>query len=287
MSGHCPCLPAYHRRLSHLRLSGWPALTFDPATLASTPMLTDLSIEIQYNYNETDFKPFIPPAEELNLSYGIQAGSVTTSSDSRPRIFRPRWAWDWQLPFLTRLNLRSEFAASFEFKMLHGCPALECLFLDIRSTIQGEYVRIITDASLSVPTSNSPSPTSPLATEHLCLPSLKQLDLSGEWVIDSSIVPQMFAKTFPVVKKFYLIEWSRTTLNSLFKLFRTMPTTYDESVSLYISNPSLSLQDIARYGLVGYFGEEEDEDERDTLAVKIVQDYDNDIHYRLLKNAPK
>ncbi|KAF9145384.1 hypothetical protein BGX30_009183 [Mortierella sp. GBA39] len=280
-----PYLPAQLRRLGHLCLSGWPALTFDPTTLTSTPSLTNLSIKIQYDYSEIDFKPFIPSVEELNLSYGIQTGPVTSTSDSRPRIFRPRWTWDWQLPLLTVINLSAEFAYSFEFKILHGCPALERLSLDIRSTIPGEHVRFISDADLSVPTSNSSSPTSPSspATERLCLPSLNHLDLSGEWVIDRSIVPQMFAKTFPVVKSFYLEGWTHTTLDSIFKLFRTMPTTYDESVSLYISNPSLSYQDFARYELVERFGEEEDEgDVDDTLAVRIV---DNDAHYRLLKKA--
>lgn len=289
-----PCLPAHMPRLVHLHLSGWPAITFDPATLASTSSLTDLSIEIQYAYIVTDFEPIIPPAEELNLSHVIQTGSAVLTSDSRPRISRPRWTWDWQLPFLTRINLKAEIAYSFEFKVLYGCPALECLYLDIRRTILGEHVRIITDADLSEPTSNSPSPTSPSpsATERLCLPSLNQLDLSGAWVIDGSVVPQLFAKTFPVVKNIYLTGWTRTTLDSLIKLFRTMPTTYDESVSLYISSPSLSYQNITEYGLVGYFGEEEDED--DTLGVHIV-DYDSlvvslfdrDAHYRLLKRCPK
>ncbi|KAG9069469.1 hypothetical protein KI688_010372 [Linnemannia hyalina] len=277
-----PYLPAQLRRLGHLHLSGWPALTFDPATLTSTPSLTNLSIKIQYDYSEIDFKPFIPSVEELNQSYGIQTGPVASTSDSRPRIFRPRWTWDWQLPLLTMISLSAEFAYSFEFKILHGCPALESLYLDIRSKTPGEHVRFISDTDLSVPTSNSSSPTSPSspATERLCLPSLNQLGLSGEWVIDRSIVPLMFAKTFPVVKIFYLEGWTHTTLDRMFKLFRTMPTTYDESVSLYISNPSLSYQDFARYELVEYYGAEEDEG--DTLAVRII---DNDAHYRLLKKV--
>ncbi|KAF9149555.1 hypothetical protein BG015_008658 [Linnemannia schmuckeri] len=241
------CLLAHLGRLGRLHLRGWPALTFDPATLTSTPSLIDLTIEIQYDYNDTDFKPFNPLTEELNQPYDIQTGSAASISRSAPRTFR----------------------------MLHGCPALEDLSLDIRSSMPGEHVRFISEADLSVPTSNSrASPSS--AVGCLCLPSLRRLDLSEEWVIDESVEPQLFAKAFPGVKKFSLTGRANTTRESLFKLFRIMPTTC---------------------GLVGYYGEDEDEDENedgdDTLAVRIVgygdgyigYGSDHTVHYCLSKNV--
>lgn len=160
-----PCLPARLDRLEVLQLVGWPALTFDPATLSSTTKLRSLIMEVYPWYTGHGAGPrgFIPPVEELYLSYGIQDGAPappppitsTIATDLESGIIRPRWTWDWYLPHLTKLDLYSEFAYLFEFKMLRGCPALKALYLSTTSTIPGTHTRVISESDLFLPTSES------------------------------------------------------------------------------------------------------------------------------------
>ncbi|KAG0072988.1 hypothetical protein BGZ89_000596 [Linnemannia elongata] len=252
-----PCPPALLERLDHLHLTGWPALTFNPATLSSTRELTHLTLQIASwgleEYGEYHGREFIPPVEELKRSYGILEGSPACSTaaatDLERGIYRPRWTWDWHFPLLTHLHLTSEFAYLFEFKFLYGCPALTTLWLDITSTIPGEHTRDISIADLSVPISLS---SSQRTTDHLSLPCLSQLELSGEWMIDDSVMQQLLTKTFPRVEQLRLQLWTMTTLESLLKVLRTLPQNHDDKTnklrSLFITNPSL--KDRARLGIV-------------------------------------
>ncbi|KAF8947965.1 hypothetical protein BGZ47_007103 [Haplosporangium gracile] len=188
-----PCQTARLEHLDYLNLSGWAALTFDRTTLSSTTSLKTLKVRVRpWSFKNSTFAGFIPPMEELNGSYGIQTGSSTTTSDSVPGMIRLRWTWNWQLPLLIRLHLSSEFAFLFELKMLHGCPALECLRLDIFSATLGEHTRAVCDADLRMPTSSNISKIESLSklsisalpsgttTERICVPLLSQLSLTEE-----------------------------------------------------------------------------------------------------------
>ncbi|KAG0320299.1 hypothetical protein BGZ97_000304 [Linnemannia gamsii] len=64
-----PCLPGHHANLDILSLQGSSALTFDPATLDSTPKLTSLYI---FTGDMDAPRVFIPPVQELERSYGMQ-----------------------------------------------------------------------------------------------------------------------------------------------------------------------------------------------------------------------
>ncbi|KAK3845491.1 MAG: hypothetical protein J3R72DRAFT_418520 [Linnemannia gamsii] len=312
-----PCQPARLGRLDILSLCGWSALTFDPATLSSTTGLKSLSIQIRsWHYGNEEVESFIPPVEELNQSYGIHTEPAAMGTDAALGIIRPRWTWDWQLPFLTSLKLAFEVAYLFEFKMLHGCPSLTGLSLDIFSLTPADHTRIVSESDLLVPiTSNSigTSSTSPSSSstslssssssnqpmpERLCLPNLVQITLNGAWVIDDRTMPIFLAETFPNVKQVQQNRWTTTTLESLFKLFRSIPQKYDESVSLAITRLS-SLHDMARLGIdkvhENYFrqreasGDDDEDDDEDSgdayLGVKLeLYDllYDGN-HYRILK----
>ena len=277
-----PCPPAHLDQLDFLRLSGWPALTFDPATLSSATRLTYLSIQVRpWCYDYADQPPsFIPPVEELDRSYGFQSELASNTDDWMLEMVRPWWTWDWHLPLLTSLSLSSEFAFLFEFKMLSGCPALITMTLDIRSSTSEAHIRWITDEDLWITTddntnvkdfSDQPSsPSSQPTTEFFCAPALTQLELNGEWVIENDIMPDFLTGMFPRVTEVYLNGWtSTTTVESLFELFRAMPSRYDEFVSLYISD--ISQEDMDRLGIV-YYNEDKD-DRTGALAVNI-SDYD-------------
>ncbi|KAG0268975.1 hypothetical protein BGZ95_002235 [Linnemannia exigua] len=267
-----PCLPSRLERLDELSVTGWPALTFNPATLSSTTRLKKLSFGVE---RRALFGPlyFIPSVEDLQRSYGIESEPGSPPPPELAAAFqtvRPRYTWDWPLPFLTSLQLSSEFAYLFEFKMLQELPALVYLALDIRSTITGNPIRIITDADLRIPASNSDisstttqsvasslTPSSwqqKLFSEDIRVPSLKVLRLHGEWIIDDNAMSTFLATMCPNVKELYFQEWSTTTLESLLKLVRSMPTKYDASVLLDISNPYPSKEDRTRLGIVDYYG---------------------------------
>ncbi|KAG0072254.1 hypothetical protein BGZ89_007313 [Linnemannia elongata] len=226
-----PCQPADLSRLQTLRLSGWPALTFDPATLSSTPKLTSLELSIDRPTDqERQRVGFIPPLEVLKRSYGIRSDS-SQEEDTGVSIMRPHWSWDWNLPLLTELVLTSEFALLFEFRMLLGCPALEALTLDIRSTGREVHTKILLEADLIVPvlqTSTTPNdvsfspPPSPLPSptphktpEQIVLPKLKKLNLHGKWMmLGNHCLSQFLRILSPNLQHLQMEAWSFPTLKT-------------------------------------------------------------------------
>ncbi|KAF9149554.1 hypothetical protein BG015_008657 [Linnemannia schmuckeri] len=305
-----PCLPAHLDCLEVLQLVGWSALTFNPATFSSTTRLRHLNMEVFPWHTDRGYYPrkFIPPVEELNRSYSIQDGpSLITiaaiATDLEPEIIRPRWTWDWHLPFLISIDLASEFAYLFEFKMLHGCPALEILSLDIRSTIPGTHTRVISESDLFVTTSINTStgnnnnnnnnnsnngslpPVQQQSTterQRLCSSTVTTLNLRGGWVIDKEIMPQLLAGMFPNVKDLYVTDWNLPAMEGLVKLFRDMSIKYDDaSLNVHIFLRPTS-EEMARLGIVAY---QENANPADYLSLRLLH-VSNTDEYRLLKSPP-
>ncbi|KAF9134239.1 hypothetical protein BGW39_007710 [Mortierella sp. 14UC] len=232
-----PCLPAHLHHLDALDLVGWSALTFNPAILSTTKELRSLTMDMNPIVDGDCFKGFIPPTEELNQSYGIHAELTITDADEAVGTARPQWTWDWYLPLLTNLSLSVEFAYLFKFKMLHGCPALQTLILDICSLTPTEHTRNITFSDILLPATNgsinisSKSPSSAFsqqsAPQYLCLPCLTQLTLNGAWIIDDRTMSTFLTGMLPNVKKLQLADWSITTFESLIRLCRSVPQDMD------------------------------------------------------------
>ncbi|KAG0271193.1 hypothetical protein BGZ95_001045, partial [Linnemannia exigua] len=245
-----PCSPAHLVSLQSLKLSGWSALTFNPATLSSTTQLTVLELALQQtDLDPSAYRGFVPPIMEICRSYGIQDCVSSSSSGTREqaeeidkgatvqRMLRPQWTWDWHLPHLTRLVLETELAFLFEFKMLVGCPALEFLRLEIRSTVRGSHTRTLTEldvlflptathanddlSSFSSSTTTDTSTILPPSCERICLPSLRSLDLFGAWAIDEHVLQQLFQVTFPNLASISLQEWHFKTFRCLFNLIKS------------------------------------------------------------------
>ncbi|KAG0277290.1 hypothetical protein BGZ96_002920 [Linnemannia gamsii] len=107
-----PCQSADLSELQALKLSGWPALTFDSATLLSTPKFASLELSVG---RPTDLEGqrtgFIPPLKELNRSYGVRGDTLQEDEMEVELeagiaiIIRPYWSWSWDLPVLTELIL--------------------------------------------------------------------------------------------------------------------------------------------------------------------------------------
>lgn len=199
-----PCLPASLPRLIILYLKGWSALTFHPRTLESTKELLVLKLSTA----RIDGSCFIPPANELKGSFGL--GSPPVSDLTK----RSCWTWDWYLPRLLHMQLTSEFAYLFEFKMLVGCPSLESLHLHM-PTIDGNHTRVICEADLLVFSEDG-------SQERIVAPALRGLHMNGCWVVEEpSELSQFIGHMFPKLERLVMRGWRGITVGSMVKTIRT------------------------------------------------------------------
>ncbi|KAK3845589.1 MAG: hypothetical protein J3R72DRAFT_472464 [Linnemannia gamsii] len=161
--------PAVLPELEYLYLLGTPALSFHPDTLWTTPELKSLHLGLFSSQQEATF---IPPVEQLDAVIGQQqqhgeeekveasynkmdnnnssSNSSSNISLTTPLPRQPVWTWDWHLPKLTHLNLTSEFAYRFQFKMLNVTPSLNTLYLDTTTDLM-EHKRTLSLEDLLLP----------------------------------------------------------------------------------------------------------------------------------------
>ncbi|KAG0263613.1 hypothetical protein BGZ95_003767, partial [Linnemannia exigua] len=221
-----PWLPSQAPLLRIVDLKGWSALTFNPATLASAKKLYRLSLTM---ICRDEGYCFIPPIDELDASYGVgdkddgkeehkQEDKVENeTSISHAITTRPQWTWDWFLPSLWRLELTSEFAYRFEFRMLQGCPALCKLRLYMRTSEGHLYRRLISEADLFVSGSGE-------SRDRIVAPMLKYVSMNGPWVIeDSLMLEQLLGGMFPKLKQLSAIGWEGGgfSIESFVKMMRS------------------------------------------------------------------
>ncbi|KAF9902312.1 hypothetical protein EC991_005052 [Linnemannia zychae] len=230
------CFAALLTSLEELELAGWPALTFHPGTLSSTRRIKTLLITTE---PEEDDTRYIPPLEELELSFGGKVmetsaasdeGGATTAAGSLVNN-RPQWSWDWQLPFLETLKLTSEFAFRFQFRMLQGCPSLRSLSLDI-FTYGDDHERVLTAEDLfmtplgkraqagaqgvaeagaqgvaeagaqGVAEAGAHGAAELGACRNRIVSGVTSLRLTGKWKIEDSILGPFFLGMFPELQEF-------------------------------------------------------------------------------------
>lgn len=228
-----PCLPANLPHLQTVRLVGWSALTFHPATLDSMTATLYLHLCSSLSY--------IPPMEELKRSYGLKEDDRTeTQAAPTPGLVRPRWSWDWHLPLLRNLELKGEPAMMFQFRMLRGCPSLHSLTLYIQ-TADRRHSRVLSHADFLLPldlaaatvASTTPSTAGHGALTkhrrgrsnptHFVVRSLSRLTLSGRWVVDDTLLPHLLTDVLPTVRCVSMKESEGFTLSSLIQHFRANP----------------------------------------------------------------
>ncbi|KAG0289002.1 hypothetical protein BGZ96_007334 [Linnemannia gamsii] len=220
------CIPARLRSLESLQLTGWSALTFHSETLHSTNRLKDLSITILgfdsgdhvYSWDGVDdfifCDHYIPPIEDLYRSYDLQNDSSTITLSLTPAHIRPKWTWDWHLPQLVLLELSSEFAFLFQFRMLQGCPALQSLELEIR-TPTSSHRRTITSIDMFTP---NPS------CDPIIVPYLIKLRMHGPWrFTDPSMVSSFLTGMFPSLESFSALGLDGLPLSDLIQWIRGAP----------------------------------------------------------------
>ncbi|KAF9901392.1 hypothetical protein EC991_006212 [Linnemannia zychae] len=242
-SNFTPCFAASLTSLERLELTGWPALMFHPETLSSTKRLKSLWMMTE---PVGDDSQFIPPLEELDPSFGGVIETPAASDEGGTTVvtgtptmgtpitatgslvnFRPRWSWDWELPYLETLDLTTEFAFRFQFKMLQGCPSLRSLSLDI-FTYDNDHQRALTMADLFMPSLGarseigSQSVAEEGASRDRIVSGVVSLDLAGKWLIDDSVLSPFLLGMFPKLQKFTGCEGVRGyTLESMMDVVRT------------------------------------------------------------------
>ncbi|KAG0314262.1 hypothetical protein BGZ97_009456 [Linnemannia gamsii] len=199
-----PCQPANLPRLTILYLKGWSALTFHPGTLESTKELLVLKVTTA----RLDGSCFIPPANELKGSFGLGYQPVPDL------IKRPCWTWDWYLPRLLHMQLTSEFAYLFEFKMLLGCPSLVSLHLHM-STVDGNHTRVISEADLITSSEDG-------SQECIVAPALRGLHMNGRWIVEEqSVLSQFIGQMFPKLERLVMRGLGGITVGAMVKTIRT------------------------------------------------------------------
>jgi hypothetical protein len=261
-----PMLPAQLGQLSMLKLQGWPALTFDPATLHSTSKLVSVTICSTHNHASNCY---IPPVDELEQSFAIQDGLVHGDVRAGKKAEtegmvqsgvgrRPPWSWDWVLPHLSFIELFGEFAYRFEFRMLRGCPSLVTLILKI-NTEQSTHTRVLTedDFFVTIPAIAQPDPTSGRQRQQkskikrISAPALTSLHLQGPWVLDDSLVPMLFHSMFPILRSVVMPQCSGFSLQALVDCLRGKGK-HLLQMSLGFPEPSLEKQrDLGLYPRLG------------------------------------
>ncbi|KAG0055848.1 hypothetical protein BGZ89_002249 [Linnemannia elongata] len=133
--------PGQCQDMVRISLVGTPAISFHPDTLKSTPKLLFLDLTMPFSVGYSfipDPEDFEHYEEEEEVAPGDNKDITPSSSSSYPPVptlqrRQPMWTWDWDLPHLTDLNLTSEFAYRFEFRMLNGTPSLTSLKVNICS----------------------------------------------------------------------------------------------------------------------------------------------------------
>lgn len=176
-------LPVLLPNLTRLRLYGTPALSFHPDTFHSTKKLEILVLgnpeTYDFDHPSMHLQNYTAP-QPFHSDYEDSTGAMLSFP-------RPHWTWDWDLPNLVNLDLSVGFALHFHFQMLHGCPSLEELFLNIFSE-QGRVERVLTmaDFTLDVTATNAEhqaARTDPTAQELFEVFSLHTLTLSDLYEI--------------------------------------------------------------------------------------------------------
>ncbi|KAF9920748.1 hypothetical protein FBU30_009340 [Linnemannia zychae] len=217
-----PCLPGHNPHLETLMLTGWSSLTFNPATLDSTSKLCKLALTMCKN----DGYHFIPPVQELIQSYGDQEqGTIGEVTDG---TIRPYWSWDWNLPLLTHLTLTSEFAYRFHFRMLHKCPSLEELTLDMLNSRNDTHVRILSKLDLFV--SSNLNSNNSQKDNRIVLSKMSLFHLMGHWVIDDDLLCEFLGGMFPNLRYFNVKTMGGIAFEGIVKTLRTLQGTASEAI---------------------------------------------------------
>ncbi|KAF9174157.1 hypothetical protein BGX21_000514 [Mortierella sp. AD011] len=272
-----------------IKLLGRPALCFQPRTLYHTPNLKVLHLGTKLIHGRS----YIPPVKDI-LRYEFESmdqetmrfrdradgdrlfiEAVARGEFIRPERLgqsgpkRPYWSWDWSLPNLQTLQLTSEFAWRFKFKMLAGCPNLENLVLNM--TTVGDNDMVVEpedrqDGDQSETRQDHPTfehqrniqvrdfllPTDGDETHDLGgfiqNPKLKYLCISGRWFLPDETLEVMLLSVMPNLQTLIECQCLGFTIGGWVRITSQLASLEAASSTRIVKEERLEEVGLAKYG---------------------------------------
>lgn len=264
-------------KLQILRLKGIPAITFHPHSFLTGYGQSDND---DNSSNDHDDHPGMPNLHTLSLNVNGSMDPLPTTTISQhaypapswmtvgrdmgdanwtiPAVWsqlrnRSFWNWTWNMPQLTVLELRGDFALYFDLEMLKRTPALEVLSLDIWSRLLPPSAQTRTlDLSELVVAGKEQQLESEAVTrngepqreqqELLVLSRLTHLHLQGPWIINGPTLKSLLTRVMPNLicisecgcRGFNLREWMEATVQLKHLLSSNMYTMTSQDVPLKV-----------------------------------------------------
>ncbi|KAG0297195.1 hypothetical protein BGZ96_007404 [Linnemannia gamsii] len=267
-------------KLQILRLKGIPAITFHPHSFLNVHGIDGQSNDDGSSSNNHDDYPGMPNLHTLSLNVNGSMDSLPTTALTQhtfpplpwmtveretsdadgtiPAVWsqlrdRSFWNWTWNMPQLTVLELRGEFALYFDLDMLKRTPALEVLSLDIWSRFlpRSAQTRTLDLSELMVAGKEQQQKSEVVKAseelqkeqqELLVLPRLTHLHLEGPWVINGPTLKSLFTRVMPNLiwisecgcRGFNFREWMEATVQLEHLLSSNMYTMTTQDVPLKV-----------------------------------------------------
>ncbi|KAG0260963.1 hypothetical protein DFQ27_003241, partial [Actinomortierella ambigua] len=193
--------------LTRLELCGQAAFMFDPASFNDMPLL-----------------------EELH---------VWTLSDGRSWL--DHWTWDWNLPGLTRLELRTRASdVNFSFRILRGCPKLKSLIVSCGRVEDGQSL-IVPCRRVKGGQSYLPNVVSELTRPlQEIFPSLEELCLAGCVSLRPEDLRALVGYALPGLRVLNMYRVNPCTVEQVVEFTRHHPSLKD--VTLWHEPPNKDLK---------------------------------------------
>lgn len=135
--------PAVLEHVTKIELMGTPAAAFHPDTLHTTKNLERLQLipwDTSMLGRQRNFWDDDDEEEEDDDDEQSEWARHQAQDENRmalwPRVAKPVWTWNWDLPKLTSLSLSFQYAHTLQFKMFQGTPNLTHLQLTGASNVR-------------------------------------------------------------------------------------------------------------------------------------------------------
>ncbi|KAK3813655.1 MAG: hypothetical protein JOS17DRAFT_761205 [Linnemannia elongata] len=271
------CFPALLGKCESMTLQGWSALTFHPETLSSMREgLIELSMRTACRRDDLCFILPLPlrTAEEGLWNDTVVGGELVDNYDGLEDQQQEqeqgrhisgwyRWTWDWELPWLTKLELNSKFAYDFQFQFLASCPLLESLHLNIHTNTA--QTRVLNRSVLSI------SGTKRM----IVLQKLRKLEMLGGWKVvgGDTFLEEILSTLCPNLEQLIAKHWKGVTLSGFLSILRKKDSNSQKASpsTTSLHDKQQPLKDYSKVWKMDLAGKEmHAEDEREYLGLGLV-----------------
>ncbi|OAQ32582.1 hypothetical protein K457DRAFT_135133 [Linnemannia elongata AG-77] len=226
--------PAVLEHVTTIELMGTPAVAFHPGTLHTTKNLQHLQLipwdtsmlgrqgslrNDDDDDDEEEEEEADDDDDDEQLEWERHQAQDKKRISKWPRIAKPVWTWDWDLPKLTRLSLSFRYAHELQFKMFKGTPNLTHLRLTGACNVRAlgplikhflDYVDLSMFAFLKGGMSDDEfnermeSALAILPNRPSPLPKLVDLAIEGNWDINTDMLRFICSQFAPNLESLFL-----------------------------------------------------------------------------------